>query len=194
MATRKNTGLTFEKEISESARVLGLYYHKLVVPIRVSSCFKRTIPLKKNEYDSFIVHGGHHIGLELKSMALYQDFPLANIAPEQWAGMDKALAFGCSMWLLVNMRRKSPDSKRASDNAVWAIPYTRLKELCAVLPLWRGKPRRSIPLEWFHDSNWFTPLTRERHLDILKDRMSPIWNLLPLLRHDTVPSPTEHTS
>jgi penicillin-binding protein-related factor A (putative recombinase) len=177
----KNTGRAFEAEISLSARVTGLYYQKLVIPIKVNPN-GRTTKLKENPYDGFLVHRGVHIALELKSTALHEDFPLSNIEAHQLEGLERAQAYGAEAWILINMRQSPGKAgKLRSDNQAWAISFPQYQALCTQLPLWRGKPRKSIPREWFDDPTWFIPLDRKRCFDIQSSKQVPVWDLTILL-------------
>lgn len=173
----------FETECKLSAQALGLHYQK--VSVATVQRRGRTIPVKDNNYDSYIVKpGGLHVALELKSLTVHDSFPLGNIEEHQLTGLQEMLSLGCPAYLLFNMRSELRGKKLVSKNQAWALEFGDYTNLLLALPPWRGKPRRSIPREMFDDTHFFQPLPR-LHVDWVDKKKRPrrdlCWDLRTLL-------------
>ena len=166
----------FEAEVAASAQALDLFYVKIAVPQ------KGGLKLKTSPFDAVIFAQGRAIVFEMKSQALHGSFPLGNIEEHQLEGLARAAREGLPAYLLFNMRRKPVRKGRPkSKNQAWALPFENYIDLITSLPLWRGKPRRSIPLEFFDDARYFIELPRIRVEDSYKGKMVPTWDLRRLL-------------
>ncbi len=193
-----NDGSAFEAEVQLSCRILGIYYHKLVVPLRVEPG-GRTTKLHSNPYDSFLVHQGHYVALELKSQEEHGSFSLSQIRDEQWEGMQRAVDHEIPTWLLINMRQQrgeitltrwSPKLKQEvtqtrtgilHQSQAWAFNFADWPQLSARLTYKNGKPRKSIPYELFSNKDLFIPLPRTHFPDPQTDKPVLIWDLRAVL-------------
>jgi penicillin-binding protein-related factor A (putative recombinase) len=170
----------FESECAVSAKALGLHYQKVAVPTVVRR--GRAIPVKDNNYDSFIIKpGGIHVALELKSQAVHGSFPLKNIQDHQLTGLQDAVNLGCPAYLLINMRRAELNGKLRPKNEAWALEFQSWMDLLNALPYWRGKPRHSIPVDLFQDPKLFRPIPRVHMTVPQKPKPQLCWDLRVLL-------------
>ena len=154
----KNLGRTFEREIQQSALHLGWLYWKLAVPMstRTNRTTNSTYLAKLQEppYDAFLVqpHGGRHVALEFKSLAVRGTFPLKNIKDHQFDALERVDQVGGMAWMVVRL----PEPLEA-----WAIrgqDLVKLRNDLANLP----KPRVSIPIGTLTDETKFTKVLRTR--------------------------------
>ena len=165
----------FENEVSAAAKHLGLHYQKLTVgTVAAQSRFTA-----KSPYDSFFIHDGRHVALELKSLEKHGSLPLANIHDHQIDGLKEVMLAGGDAYLLVNMRAK--DGK--SLNQAWYLDMAYWDELLDLLQT-HHKGRKSVPYSFFTGKVLFQPLTRE-HLISKNGEKKLVWNLATLLPWST---------
>jgi len=172
----------FETECQLSAKALGIHYSKVAVATVVRR--GRTIPVKDNNYDSYIVlPGGLHVALELKSLTVHDSFPLGNIEEHQLTGLNEMITLGCPAYLLFNMRNERRKGRLVSRNMAWALEFANYPQLLLDLPPWRGKPRRSIPREMFEDRRFFQEIPRIHVDHVVKGqpKRTLCWDLRILL-------------
>ena len=170
----------FEAEVAYSAKVLGIHYDKKAIPTKFVR--GRFILLKENNYDSFIVHKGRHIALELKSQEIHGTFPLGNIQDHQYTGLQEMITLGCPAYFLINMRRKDVGKTKTACNKAWGIHFADWMDLLLALPEWRGKPRHSIPRDFFDDKRFFFEIPRIHALDKAKAKNVLVWDLRVLIK------------
>jgi hypothetical protein len=171
---------SFEAEVSEAAAHLDLCYQKLAIPMRQVNGFM--VKLKTNPYDSFLVHQGRHVALELKSLEEHGSFPLANLEDHQREGLTRVLQAGGRGYVLVNMRRL----KGKSDNQAWFLDWSYWDEQEALLkgkgP--KGADRKSVPYPFFQTGLLWQPLPRRRVKNGLGET-ALVWDLRVLLEVET---------
>ncbi len=185
LGRRSTISNRFEAEIAESAKVQGLYYQRLPLPQAGS------IKLTTNPYDSFLVHQGKFIPLELKSQEEHGRFDLSRVRTHQVEGLKKAIEHGCKAYLLVNMRGRSISfgsdagalrkKKWQSDLVAWAFDFSRWVELREWLDSRYGPNRKSVPLADFsgEGSHFFQEIPRVSLK--VNGRSKRIWDVSTIL-------------
>ena len=166
-------GLKFEAEIQRSAAALELHYQKLAVPMRLNQQ-KRLVKLKDNPYDSFFVHRGIHVALELKSIQGTASFPLSNIEDHQVEGLKRNLQAGGVSWLLICCGV-------GKERATYALNFLLWEDMLASLPPHNGEARKSIPIKTLSSPDYFVPLGKSVPIKVSCKRRVPPWDLRPLL-------------
>lgn len=142
---------TFETEVRDSAKSLGIYYQRLPLPPRLNN-----IILKKNPYDSFMLLGQKFCALELKSQEEHGSFTLSRLPQNQTDGLGEVLSHGADSWILINMRKK----KGKLENKCWAFHFKDIDDIISMCLTKNGKQLKSIPLELFDTCKYIIPIER----------------------------------